>query len=129
MRHAAWLLALAATLVFGAAWGISQTKSPAKSPAKPPAKKSSKSKAKKSKSVPRATQPDGPRSRQIQEALKSRGYLNAEPSGKWDAATITAFAKYQQDHGRKATGKPDSKSLIELGLGPQYPPLSSDKLP
>ena len=124
-----WAFLVAAILGCGMVWGTSQAKSPANSKAKSPAKKSSKSKAKKSKSVPRATQPDGPRSRQIQAALKSRGYLNAEPSGKWDAATIAAFAKYQQDHGRKPTGKPDSKSLIELGLGAQYPPLSSDKLP
>jgi hypothetical protein len=52
--------------------------------------------------------------------LKTQGYLNSEPSGKWDAATSAAFSKYQQDHGVRATGKPDARSLINLGLGPKY---------
>ena len=82
-------------------------------------KTGSKSTAKK-KVVARQTQPDAERSREIQSALKTQGYLSGEPSGKWDAATSAAFTKYQQDHGVRATGKPDARSLINLGLGPKH---------
>ncbi len=115
-------------------WGASQAKppaaaaTPAKSTSKISSTKKKSSTAKRSgsksasrkKSTPRQTQPDADRSREIQSALKTKGYLNGEPSGKWDAATSAAFAKYQQDHGVKATGKPDARSLINLGLGPKY---------
>jgi peptidoglycan hydrolase-like protein with peptidoglycan-binding domain len=140
--------AVVAILVAGM-WGASQTKSPGATPpaaTKPAATASKTSSAKKKpsssknssakksstakrsgskstarkKSVPRQTQPDAGRSREIQSALKTQGYLNGEPTGKWDAATSTAFAKYQHDHGVKATGKPDARSLINLGLGPKY---------
>ena len=109
--------------------GASQTKSPAKPASASSTKKKSSSKhsgsktstsTAKKKSTPRQAVPDAGRSREIQSALKTQGYLNGEPSGKWDAATSAAFAKYQQDHGVRATGKPDARSLINLGLGPKY---------
>jgi len=81
------------------------------------------------KVVARQTLPDADRSREIQSALKTQGYLNGEPSGKWDAATSAAFAKYQQDHGVRATGKPDARSLINLGLGPKYDNQIQPKAP
>jgi len=111
-------------------WGASQTKSPAAPASTSAAKKKTSSKkhsgsktstaTAKKKSTPRQTVPDAERSREIQSALKTQGYLTGEPSGKWDAATSAAFAKYQQDHGVKSTGKPDARSLINLGLGPKY---------
>jgi peptidoglycan hydrolase-like protein with peptidoglycan-binding domain len=146
---------IVAILSFGV-WGASQTKPPATSPASPPAKsaattsktgsakktsstkKSSTAKHAASKTgsktpakkvVARQTVPDGDRSREIQSALKTQGYLNGEPSGKWDAATTAALAKYQQDHGVKATGKPDARSLINLGLGPKYDNQIQPKVP
>ena len=91
-----------------------------KKPAHKPVKKSAATKKKSAHFSPRQTQPDAQRSREIQDALHRAGYLPGTPSGKWDAATSAAFAKYQQDHGRKATGKPDALSLKELGLGPKY---------
>src|ERR1017187_9087301 len=132
-------LALVAICIAGM-WGASQTNSPAvpssasktnaakkkSSSSKSSASKKSSSKRSaskttaKKKNVPRQTQPDTDRSREIQSALKTQGYLNGEPSGKWDAATSAAFAKYQQDHGVRATGKPDARSLINLGLGPKF---------
>ena len=115
MRGAAFLLT--AILGCGMAWGTSQTQ---KKSSTATGKKKAPPSRKKSKSLPRSTQPDAQRSREIQEALKEQGYLKSEPSGKWDAATIAAFARYQQDHGRKTTGKPDALSLKDLGLGSKY---------
>jgi cytoskeletal protein RodZ len=95
-----------------------KTSSTKRSPSKSGSKSGSKTAPK--KTVARQTQPDGERSREIQTALQSQGYLSGEPSGHWDAGTSAAFAKYQQDHGIKPTGKPDARSLIGLGLGPKY---------
>jgi hypothetical protein len=92
-------------------------------------KTGSKATAKKKVVTTRQTLPDADRSREIQSALKTQGYLSGEPSGKWDAATSAAFAKYQQDHGVKATGKPDARSLINLGLGPKYDNQIQPKAP
>jgi FtsZ-interacting cell division protein ZipA len=131
-------LLIVAILVAGV-WGLSQTKAPAKraslskskssSSKKSSNKKSTSKTASKKKTVGRQTQPDADRSREIQSALKTQGYLNAEPSGKWDAATSAAFAKYQTDHGVRATGKPDARSLINLGLGPKYDNQIQPKAP
>jgi peptidoglycan hydrolase-like protein with peptidoglycan-binding domain len=66
---------------------------------------------------PRQTEPDAHRSREIQEALVREGYLTSKPSGKWDAATSEAFARFQRDNGLPVTGKPESRALIKLGLG------------
>ncbi len=61
---------------------------------------------------------------EIQQALGKAGYLNQEPNGKWDDATVAAMRRYQSDNGFDVTGKPDAKSLMKLGLGPH--PLSED---
>jgi len=57
---------------------------------------------------------------QIQQALIREHYLNSEPNGKWDAATIAAMQKYQADHGWQTKLTPDSRALLNLGLGPDY---------
>ncbi len=61
---------------------------------------------------------------EIQQALNKAGYLNEEPTGRWDDSTRSAMRHYQKDHGFPATGLPEAKSLMKLGLGPH--PLSPD---
>jgi len=68
--------------------------------------------------------PHPDRIREIQQALKRAGYLEQEPSGAWDAVTREAMRRYQQDHGFPATGLPEAKTLMKLGLGPH--PLPED---
>ncbi len=65
-------------------------------------------------------QPAPERIREIQRALAERGYA-VEPTGVWDAATVEALKKFQEDHDiRNLTGrgKLDPLTLIALGLGP-----------
>jgi peptidoglycan hydrolase-like protein with peptidoglycan-binding domain len=65
-------------------------------------------------------QPEPQRIRQIQQALAERGYA-VEPTGVWDAATVEALKRFQEDHNiRNLTGrgKLDPLTLIALGLGP-----------
>ncbi len=61
---------------------------------------------------------DDSRATQIQTALTSAGYLQGEPTGRWDAATQSAMQKYQADHGWQTKLIPDSRAIIKLGLGP-----------
>ena len=60
------------------------------------------------------------RAREIQAALIREHYLSGEPSGEWDARTKQAMAKYQEDHGWQSKRLPDSRALIQLGLGPTH---------
>jgi len=61
---------------------------------------------------------DPARATEIQAALIRAHYLNGEPTGKWDAATKSAMARYQEDNGWQTKKVPDSRALIKLGLGP-----------
>jgi hypothetical protein len=61
---------------------------------------------------------DSTRAREIQEALIRQHYLHGEPSGHWDKATEAALRKYQGDQGWQTKTVPDSRALIQLGLGP-----------
>jgi len=61
---------------------------------------------------------DSQRTREIQTALLREKYFNGQPSGAWDKATTEAMKRYQQDHGWQTKTVPDSRALIELGLGP-----------
>ena len=61
---------------------------------------------------------------EIQQALIREGYLASEPTGKWDDATRSAMRRYQDKNGFKATGLPEAKSLMKLGLGSH--PLPTD---
>lgn len=56
------------------------------------------------------------RIREIQEALKREGYLNTEPSGSYDKATVEAMSNFQKAHNFRATGYPTAESLNRLGL-------------
>jgi len=60
------------------------------------------------------------RAREIQTALAREGYLKGEPSGTWDQATKDAMVRYQADHGWQTKTLPDSRALIQLGLGPSH---------
>lgn len=78
----------------------------------------------------RATTPEIPASRagQIQQALIQAGDLHGQPTGHWDAETREAMKLYQKHNGFEATGLPDSKSLMKMGLGPHPLPLAADPL-
>lgn len=54
---------------------------------------------------------------EIQLALIREGYLQGDPTGEWDAHTRDAMLRYQTMHGFPATGLPEAKSLMKLGLG------------
>ncbi len=58
------------------------------------------------------------RATQIQTALIKQGYLNGEPTGRWDDQTVSAMQKLQGDMGWQTKITPDSRALIKLGLGP-----------
>ena len=83
--------------------------------------------------APRQQQPDPQRIREIQQALSSRGYA-VEPTGVWDAATVEALKRFQEDHDIRnfsGRGKLDPLTLIALGLGPSHtrPALSGNGAP
>ncbi len=69
---------------------------------------------------------DPQRVEEIQRALVQGGYLNQEPTGKWDVATRAAMRRFQTDNGFPATGMPEAKSLMKLGLGPHELPEDVD---
>jgi peptidoglycan hydrolase-like protein with peptidoglycan-binding domain len=60
------------------------------------------------------------RAREIQAALIREHYLTGEPTGKWDERTKQALARYQADRGWQSKRLPDSRALIQLGLGPTH---------
>jgi len=68
--------------------------------------------------------PTPERIQEIQQALAQAGYLNAQPTGRWDDQTREAMRRYQTAHGYPVTGLPEAKSLMKLGLGPH--PLPAD---
>ena len=63
---------------------------------------------------------EGDRAREIQTALVREGYMKGEPSGVWDDPTKDAMTRYQADHGWQTKTLPDSRALIQLGLGPTH---------
>jgi len=66
------------------------------------------------------------RVQEIQQALVREGYLQGDANGRWDDRTRAAMLRYQTDHGFSATGLPDAKSIMKLGLGPHPLPLELD---
>ena len=62
---------------------------------------------------------DTERATAIQTALIKAGYLTGEPTGVWDAQSMAAVQKLQADNGWQTKIVPDSRALIQLGLGPQ----------
>jgi hypothetical protein len=98
-------------------------KPPAKS--KTAAKKSTASSKKKKSSRTtwrnRQTAPTPERYREIQSALKEKGYLKPEEvTGTWNATSTDALKRFQGDQKIEGAGRINSLSLIALGLGPKY---------
>ena len=62
---------------------------------------------------------DPERATAIQSALIEKGYMTGEPTGSWDAASVTAMQRLQGENGWQTRITPDSRALIKLGLGPQ----------
>lgn len=60
------------------------------------------------------------RTMEIQQALVKAGYLKSAPSGLMDDATKQALKKFQADNGWQSKVVPDSRALIQLGLGPDH---------
>jgi hypothetical protein len=73
--------------------------------------------------------PEPERIEEIQKALAQAGYFNGQPKGLWDDQTREAMRRYQADHGFPATGLPEAKSLMKLGLGPHPLPADVDTTP
>ena len=67
------------------------------------------------------------RATEIQTALIKKGYLTGEPTGTWDAQTVSAMEKLQADNGWQSKVTPDSRALIKLGLGPEAPSPGNDQ--
>jgi hypothetical protein len=63
---------------------------------------------------------DAQRAREIQEALIREKYLDGAPTGIWDARSKAAMQRYQAEHGMQSKSIPDSRALIQLGLGPKH---------
>lgn len=63
---------------------------------------------------------DKQRVREIQAALIRENYLTGDPTGVWDASSKKAMQKYQKDRGWQGKVVPDSRALIQLGLGPKH---------
>ena len=63
---------------------------------------------------------------EIQQALIHEGYLEGETPGQWDSRTHDAMLRYQTMHGFPATGLPEAKSLMKLGLGSHPLPAELD---
>ncbi|MEI9813571.1 MAG: peptidoglycan-binding domain-containing protein [Acidobacteriota bacterium] len=62
--------------------------------------------------------PSTERYAQIQQALVERGYLG-EANGNWDASSIAAMKRFQEDQALPTDGKLTALSLTALGLGPR----------
>jgi peptidoglycan hydrolase-like protein with peptidoglycan-binding domain len=108
-------LLLSATPVVSGAGGPAAQSSAKSSSTKKKRTSSSRSARKPKPKGQKAPTPD--RIREIQSALQREGALNAEPTGKWDDATIAAMKKYQENQGLNPTGKIDALTLNKLGLG------------
>ena len=62
---------------------------------------------------------DPDRAQEIQKALVREHYLSADQAaGGWNSASEEAMRKFQADHGWQSKTVPDSRALINLGLGP-----------
>ena len=121
-----------------AASDISQAPSSAAKARKPSLKSASARSTKKTATPRRRNRKEGSRARlarlkmqperaaEIQQALIRRGYLNQEPTGVWDDPTRDAMRRFQQENQFPATGLPEAKSLMKLGLGPHPLPDELD---
>ena len=60
---------------------------------------------------------------EIQRALADRGYFKGSVDGNWNADSVSALKRFQQDQNLTSDGKISSLALIGLGLGPKHEPL------
>lgn len=97
-----------------------KTAKPAAKPAKTTAKTTKTSTKKKAAAPARTAQqhPTSERYTEIQQALVDRGYLE-QASGNWDAASVAAMKKFQEDQALHVDGKLGALTLTALGLGPR----------
>jgi len=102
----------------------SSSSSTSSSSAAPAKKKTKKSHAKRE---PSQKAPTPQRISEIQSVLARKGYYHGEPTGKWDANTISAMQKFQGDNGIDASGKINAPSLQKLGLGSSTAGVSAPK--
>jgi peptidoglycan hydrolase-like protein with peptidoglycan-binding domain len=114
MTKRIWLFTLGAVLLASAAPVVYAAGNTAAAQSSVNKKKSKK----KIKRAPRGQKaPTSDRIREIQDALSREGALDGKPSGKWDATTVEAMKKFQENHGLSPTGKIDAVTLEKLGLG------------
>ena len=114
MTKRIWLFTLGAVLLVSAAPVVSAAGNTAAAQSSPNKKKSKK----KVKRTPRGQKaPTSDRVREIQDALSREGALDGKSTGKWDATTVEAMKKFQENHGLSPTGKIDAVTLEKLGLG------------
>jgi hypothetical protein len=73
--------------------------------------------------------PSPERYKEIQQALASKGYLQAEATGEWGPDSVDALRRFQTDQNLMPDGKIGSLSLIALGLGPKRLTAKSDSAP
>jgi len=97
--------------------GTAKSKAPAAKSKRTAAKARAKSTAARPPRPRGQLRPTNERYKEIETALASRGYLGEEPSGKWGSGSVEALRAFQADHQLPPTGKLDSLSLIQLGLG------------
>ncbi len=71
----------------------------------------------KSSRVKTQTAPTPDRIRDIQSALGKAGAYDGDPTGNWDAHTVSSLTKFQQSNGLAPSGKLDALTLQKLGLG------------
>ena len=69
--------------------------------------------------------PSRERMKQIQKALKERGYDPGPIDGVWGSKSSAALKQFEKDHQLPADGKLDSLALITLGLGPNRAPAAT----
>lgn len=60
------------------------------------------------------------RYKQIQQALKDKGYYDGDVDGKWGPNSVSALQRFQTEQGIENEGKITSLALIGLGLGPKH---------
>lgn len=63
--------------------------------------------------------PTRERYKEIQQALKDRGYDPGAIDGRWGSKTSAALRRFERDNKLPADGQLDSLALIMLGLGPK----------
>lgn len=104
---------LAVALAAGSPALAAQTKKPAAKKSAPKKKRAARRAA-----PPKQMQPTPERYREIQQALIDRGFLDGEPTGRWDENSINAWKRLEESENLPVDGKIDAKGLIALGLAP-----------